>query len=144
MFDEKIKTVYLSGPMTGIENGNKEAFDKMESFLVDQGLRVFNPATAGVVEGWNRQDYLRRDTEFIAKCDAIILLNQWYMSRGVAAELMIGLGLGLKFFKCVSTGEGVPYRVEMAPSVIWRHVVEFIARPSLTMDFNDVRTDMWD
>ena len=48
--------VFISGPMKGYPNFNKEAFDQAEKDLVQQGYTVFNPAWMDFSGEWSKQD----------------------------------------------------------------------------------------
>lgn len=46
------KRVYISGPMSGMENLNFPAFNGAESVLKSAGYTTLNPATH-ILQGWN-------------------------------------------------------------------------------------------
>lgn len=77
--------VYISGPMTGIENLNKEAFNEAEKLLISQGHEVINPAV--LPDGMNYDDYIKIAKVFIDNCDRIYLLKDWEKSKGANIEL---------------------------------------------------------
>lgn len=100
--------VYIAGPMRGIPLYNFPAFDAAAAILADQ-FDVVNPAQldrdAGVnehtdplSEGFMR-DAMRRDLSAICDCDAILLLEGWERSSGVAVELALARLLGLRVFR---------------------------------------------
>lgn len=102
-------TVYISGPMSGKPNENREAFYAAERDLRGQGFEVFNPArmddedpVPGLAYPWPGEDpsealrkVVTRDSAAIAKADMIALLPGWEKSRGARAEAEIARWLGL-------------------------------------------------
>lgn len=88
-------TVYISGPMTGIENLNREAFENAERLLLESGENPINPHNLPKQETYD--DYLMIDLEMIAMAaDAIALLPGWENSPGAKKELKAALDLNLK------------------------------------------------
>lgn len=90
-------TVYISGPMTGIPEYNRDAFLKAELRLRTLGHEVENPWRLGEQAGWGRHDYMRRDIAALADCDAIYMLPGWLRSWGakreyLVARLVFGMG----------------------------------------------------
>ncbi len=89
-----MKTVFISGPMTGYPDFNHETFNQAADLLRWAGFDVINPANLRIVEGKRRWDYLadcltlmeianmRRGPE---NC-IIALLPYWWQSGGGAAE----------------------------------------------------------
>ena len=90
-----MKTIYISGPMTGIEKLNREAFENAERFLRECGYFPINPHRFPEQETYD--DYLMIDIEMIAMAaDAIALLPGWEKSNGAKKELKAALDLNLK------------------------------------------------
>ncbi len=87
--------VYISGPMTGIENYNFPAFNRAAAILAMHGYDVENPADKGVIDGWEWADYLRYDLRVLTLCDAIYRLPGWENSRGATLEVHVAVALGL-------------------------------------------------
>lgn len=86
--------VYISGPMTGVENHNQLAFEAAEKYLRIIGAIPINPHKFPVQESY--EDYLQFDLEVIATAaDAIALLPGWENSPGAKKELKTALELGL-------------------------------------------------
>lgn len=86
--------VYISGPMTGVENHNQLAFEDAEKYLRIIGAIPINPHKFPVQESY--EDYLQFDLEVIATAaDAIALLPGWENSPGAKKELKTALELGL-------------------------------------------------
>ena len=72
--------VYLSGPMTGIEDMNVPAFNDAARLLCKRGIRVFVPTVHP--DGWGPA--LARDltTILTGGIDALVMLDGWHRSRG--------------------------------------------------------------
>ena len=90
-----MKTIYISGPMSGIENLNRDMFDEAESLLRECGENPINPHN--FPEQKSYEDYLLLDLEMIAMAaDAIALLPGWENSPGAKKELKTAIELGLE------------------------------------------------
>ena len=90
-----MKTIYISGPMTGIDNLNRDMFDEAESLLLECGENPINPHNFPKQETYD--DYLMIDLEMIAMAaDAIALLPGWEKSNGAKKELAAAISLGLE------------------------------------------------
>ena len=81
-----IKKVFISGPMTGYPNSNKEAFDEAEKILKEAGFAVFNPAKMDLTYGFTEQDIASIDLSALLRCDYIYQLDGWENSIGATGE----------------------------------------------------------
>ena len=93
---EMMQRVYLSGPMSGIEELNYPAFNAAARDLRARGVRVENPAEnspppCGTWQGWMRLALLQ-----LARCDAIYMLPGWEKSRGATVEHGLAVALGFQ------------------------------------------------
>jgi hypothetical protein len=107
-----MKTIYISGPMKNITDGNMQAFDKAEKQLVGLGYDVLNPHKIG--EELNirffemgkvpeYEDYLKEDIiQMLAKCDNVLVLPGWRQSKGSKLEIANALACGLDVFFDIS------------------------------------------
>ncbi len=95
-----MKKVYISGPMTGIQNMNECAFKDAELILKQKGYTTINPVFLGqclessgqldgIGESEKYQKHLNNDLSHVPKCDAIYLLRGWESSRGALAEFAL-------------------------------------------------------
>ena len=98
--------MFLSGPMTGIEDYNFPLFDRVAKELEDKGVEVVNPAR--ICRKFKRESVLSSkevfnkmiDEQQVAEmeCNAILLLPGWENSKGVRLELKTALNLGLEIY----------------------------------------------
>lgn len=87
------KRLYLSGPMSGIEDMNYPAFDAAALRLRASGYEVENPAENPPCRSW--ADYMRLALVQIARCDVIGMLPGWEKSKGARLEHHIATELGM-------------------------------------------------
>jgi hypothetical protein len=95
--------VYISGPITGIKDYNRDAFNLAEQKLIELGHKVVNPLRGVKVSDkktW--ADYMKTDIRLLTKCNAIYLLKGFENSRGARLEYKIAMELGYKIM-----GEGL-------------------------------------
>lgn len=95
-----MRTLYIAGPMTGIEDYNRPAFFDAEGKLRDQGFLVINPAIIrkhrDTLKGdqiW--QYYMREALKLLLSAKEIALLPGWQDSRGAKLEALTAQHLGM-------------------------------------------------
>lgn len=90
-------TLYLSGPISGLPDGNARAFRAAERALLERGFEStvcpldngLNPASPWV-------DHMRADiTLLMQRCSGVILLPGFLNSTGAMAELFCAHLLGI-------------------------------------------------
>lgn len=94
----KYKTVYISGPITGIENGNKQAFSNYEEKLKIQGFNVINPHNLHTEEEektFTWVQFMKSDIKALMDCDFVAVLNGWANSKGANVEVMLARTLNM-------------------------------------------------
>ena len=102
-----MKTIYLSGKMTGMEKSVYEAnFKNAELFYRACGFDVVNPChiSAEVLKNKPNADYedfMKADLKALAGCSHIAMLEGWETSCGAKRELEEArtLGLVVVYFK---------------------------------------------
>jgi len=103
-------TIYLSGPMTGIKDFNREAFKKEAKRLRADGNLVFNPAEHYGPDSWTWADWLVFDLEILIKgtltesCtrrafEAIVMLPGWKNSKGAKIEHSVATQMGIQIIE---------------------------------------------
>jgi len=92
--------VLVSGPMTGIEGWNYDAFNAAALWLRQNGHHVWNPAESydGDTER-PREDYLKVSLDDAIQCDRIALLDGWEKSRGAILELLVAFATGSEVWR---------------------------------------------
>lgn len=88
------RTIYISGPMTGIKDFNRKEFFKAQARLTAQGFVVLNPAVNPM--GLTYAQYMQIDIAMLQVCDSIYLLKGYSKSKGAGAELALARSLGFK------------------------------------------------
>lgn len=91
----RARRLYLAGPMTGFEDFNFPAFNKMAAELRARGYAVENPAEHGVVEGADWADYMAYDLTRLGLCGQVAVLPGWENSKGAQLEVHIARELGM-------------------------------------------------
>lgn len=77
--------VYVAGPMTGIENYNRDAFAAAEKRLRELGYKVLNPAW--LPTGLAPDMYLPICLHMIEAADVVCTLKGWQLSGGATIEV---------------------------------------------------------
>lgn len=96
---QQVRLTYISGPMTGLPDYNRPAFNRAADFLRKQGHVVWNPAEEFDREIiLPRKIYMRRDIEALLKCESIVMLKGWENSAGARLELEIARELEMNIF----------------------------------------------
>lgn len=92
--------VYISGPISGIKDGNRPAFYRAAERLTDMGYMPINPHEIPPPAcGTSWEDYMRADIAELLECDAIHLLPGWESSRGAWLEHVIAEALSMPVIK---------------------------------------------
>lgn len=93
------KKIYISGPMTGVEDLNKPLFDEAAERLRSLGWEVFNPHDIHLSEEFEDApswlDYILADLSAMKDCSAVCLLNGWEKSYGARVETLVAQKLGM-------------------------------------------------
>jgi len=88
--------IYISGQITGIEDGAAEIFSAAEKHLQGLGFQTVNPMTINHDHGKTWEEYMRADIIALCKCDSIYMLSNWTKSRGAEIERTIAKQLKIK------------------------------------------------
>lgn len=84
---EKVRVVYIAGPMSGYKDNNYPAFEDACEALVRAGYAVVNPASYG--GGGSYTALLRKDLQLLLECDAVATLERWWESNGARNEVNV-------------------------------------------------------
>ena len=89
--------IYISGPISNMQDYNFPAFNAMARDLRADGHDVINPAELDAGKDpaslkWS--DCLRRDLSALMLCDTIVMLPGWSESRGAQLEHHVACELG--------------------------------------------------
>lgn len=98
--------VYLAGPMTGLPDWNRPAFNAATEVLEGSGLTVINPARVQLAETATWQDYMRYGLRGVSQADVIVVLPGWRQSRGAQAEVAAARSIGLPVFEYDALADG--------------------------------------
>jgi len=110
--DKLGKRPYISGPMTGYENYNRDVFEKVEKYLKNFHLEPLNPLIESekLLEsnGYNRtdfdklsyNDYLMNDLMIIEYfATSLVMLPKWQDSYGAFQEYHKGVDANLIIYE---------------------------------------------
>ena len=102
--EARVAIFYVSGPMTGYDGHNFNAFDTTEKVLNRLGFQVLSPAQDGDLddEGLgtaSREEFMRRDIDWVLSADGVVVLDGWEMSRGSRLEVAVAREIGLPIFR---------------------------------------------
>lgn len=94
--EKSLQPVYLSGPMSGIKDNNRPAFEAARSMLTSLGVQVVSPVSNGVPPGSSWEEHLRADIRLLTTCQTIAMLPGWRTSRGAKLERKVAKGLNMQ------------------------------------------------
>ena len=88
--------VYISGPITGIDFGNRFAFSCARSALELCGYEVVDPSEVQLSDAATWADYMKADLKLLLDCDYIYMLEGWENSKGARLERELAENLGIE------------------------------------------------
>lgn len=88
--------VYISGPITGVDFGNRFAFSCARSALELCGYEAVDPSEVQLDDDATWADYMRADLKLLLGCDYIYMLEGWENSRGARIERELAENLGIE------------------------------------------------
>jgi hypothetical protein len=98
---EEANKVYVCGPMSGIPDFNRPAFNEAARLLRNQGYEVVNPAEFQQNGSWEAM--MKHAIAQLLTCDRISLLDGWNKSRGAKLEVHIAREVGIKIETLLET-----------------------------------------
>lgn len=90
--------LYISGPMSGIEDDNFPAFRAAAEKLRAAGYQPEDPSAKGRIDGWEWKHYLAYDLKIVVDCDGVATLPGWLNSRGANLEVKTARALEIPVF----------------------------------------------
>ncbi|WP_322864362.1 DUF4406 domain-containing protein [Aeromonas allosaccharophila] len=75
--------IYIAGPMSGLPNFNRDAFNKEALRLQSLGHVALNPAI--LPDGLEQHEYMAVCIEMVKMADQLVLLPNWERSAGATA-----------------------------------------------------------
>lgn len=87
------KIYYIAGPMSGLPNFNRDAFNAAAAKLTTAGHTALNPAT--LPDGLSQAQYMDICLAMLRCATHVQMLRGWDDSRGAFAERALALKLGL-------------------------------------------------
>ncbi len=94
-----VSPVYISGPITGVFDGNKAEFNKAAETLMNLGFDVVNPRLIPIPEGttFDSEDFwnvmMKESLKSMMECNSIVLLEGWGSSVGAVVERDLAITL---------------------------------------------------
>lgn len=76
--------IYIAGPMTGLPDYNRPAFNAAAKILSQSGETVLNPAV--LPDGMKHEEYMTICLAMVEVCDTVMLLPGWEKSVGAQME----------------------------------------------------------
>lgn len=91
------RSIYISGPISGLLNGNRPAFAAMAARLRADGHTVVNPHELfrEVDQPLTWEEYMRDDLAALLTCTHLVMLPGWEQSRGARLEKYVAEHLGM-------------------------------------------------
>lgn len=91
-----MKKIYISGPMTGIQDLNFPVFNLEAARLRSLGFEVVNPAEINQETNTGWHECLRNDLKALLDCDTLALLDGWQHSAGAHLEMHVAHRVGIQ------------------------------------------------
>jgi hypothetical protein len=95
--------LYLAGPISGIVDFNRPAFECAARVLRAQGHTVVNPFEVSPVMGDPWAEHMKRDITAMLTCTGVVRLDNWQQSQGAQLEVYIARALSMRFY-CLQGG----------------------------------------
>ena len=94
--------VYISGPMSGLPDANRHAFNEAERYLRETfGCEVLNPAH--MPDGLTYRQYIAHAMMLLAHATVVALLPGFEESLGAALEVLVADRDGVPVVKLIET-----------------------------------------
>jgi len=90
-----MRKVYLSGPVRGMPDLNRPAFDLAGKFADGRGWLSVNPHDLTFTDPDDIREVMDECVGALLRCDAILMLPGWRRSDGALAEWRLALAVGM-------------------------------------------------
>ncbi|MFM5187457.1 DUF4406 domain-containing protein [Aeromonas caviae] len=84
--------IFISGPMSGLPNFNRDAFNAEAHRLLGLGHVALNPAI--LPDGLEQHEYMAICIEMVKMADQLVMLPGWERSAGARAEHALAIKIG--------------------------------------------------
>ncbi|WP_461606561.1 DUF4406 domain-containing protein [Aeromonas rivipollensis] len=84
--------IFISGPMSGLPNFNRDAFNAEAHRLLGLGHVALNPAI--LPDGLEQHQYMAICIEMVKMADQLVMLPGWERSAGARAEHALAIKIG--------------------------------------------------
>lgn len=84
--------IYIAGPISGLPNFNRDAFNAEAHRLLGLGHVALNPAI--LPDGLEQHEYMAICIEMVKMADQLVMLPGWERSAGARAEHALVIKLG--------------------------------------------------
>lgn len=91
-----MKTVYIAGKISGIEEQAFQLFENAEQLLIKRGFKVVNPMKLSHNHDRTWESYMKECINEMMKCDVIYPLPNWHESKGAKIEMDLARKLNIK------------------------------------------------
>lgn len=133
---KKIQSAYISGPISGLQNGNAENFLKAQKKLEAEGYVVVNPheICSDIYEKWSKLvrpeekvaaqiydkemwcEFMKRCLKHLVACDCVFVLDNWETSKGAKVEIFNAQKLQISVYNMKDYSEFEIY-FEISPRI---------------------------
>jgi nucleoside 2-deoxyribosyltransferase len=90
--------IYISGKISGIENEAPKLFQEVEDVLIANSHEVVNPMKLPHNHDKSWESYMKEDLKAMLDCDGVVLLNNWFDSKGAKIECDLAEKLGMDIY----------------------------------------------
>ncbi len=134
-FPMKPSSLYIAGPMAGVEDFNYPLFYEVEEKLNAIGIETINPAELDrldktvpttTVTPLLRAGFLKRDFHHLTTMEGIVLLEGWQDSTGANAELMVAQISGMSTWLWISGNLYPEPNLQANMDLIFGHINEIV------------------
>lgn len=135
-------SLYVAGPMSGLPDYNREAFDQAADRLRSEGVSCATPIETAIeaygtweaAKQARREAHVRADLTVLLECDGVVFLPGWEESPGALLEARVALATGKYFriYDATRTSAAVPLLASHVEDVLDGTVVSDLAREALS------------